>query len=711
MLLTLIATKWCVVGRLRPGSYEVYSFYFIRWWMLYVLTLNMPISIVLCFLRYTFVVNWLFRAMGSKIGKNVLLGQGAFGVPCVYDYDMISIGDDTHVDMNCYVMGSDVRGGYLHLGRTHIGKASNIGMGAVVMPGTTLGDNAMVAAFSLLNGVKGEPFQAWTGAPGKLVQYPILPKRPRLPCNFVLQLVGLAAVGGCFELIIWGSGQLASVIASTWGDTASVVIMLMLGYLPLAVVFLIFTIVMKWLLLGCVRPGVQRLSSWYSACLWFIDTLFNSMPAQMGLAMCDPAVMQPLVFRALGARVGKRQILASPCVRNGAFDLLTIGDDFVTGNQLYVEPTEWDGDDQVEFKPVIIGHKNIFGNGVFLPGGVQTAGDVTLGTMCVIPRPTTLDEFSTWSGNPARIFGVHRDDDEAQAELLQQEAWGGEDKEELTQYYCLGAFFSFCGPLIEYGMFGGMLVMAYYGSHITIAFLDAGTFASIGIAALNVVFTFAITMVGALFLKRCVFKKFVGRVPLWSLKHIGWLIYQAINATLGMTVLQYVIGTPLMNSWCRALGAKVGKNVYMDAVPPVETDCLEIGDYATILMSAQAQVPHSFDRGQLQFGPVKIGKYSSMGINCCAMLATEIGDYSCLGPNSLLSKNEHLGDNCYSQGTPIVIEDIYQPIDYTDEEPERAVCFGSWPAAVLPEDEEVRIPLMEPSRPNGTPNYGSLTMP
>ena len=91
-------------------------------------------------------------------------------------------------------------------------------------------------------------------------------------------------------------------------------------------------------------------------------------------------------------------------------------------------------------------------------------------------------------------------------------------------------------------MFGGMLVMAYYGSHITIAFLDAGTFASIGIAALNVVFTFAITMVGALFLKRCVFKKFVGRVPLWSLKHIGWLIYQAINATLGMTVLQYVIG-------------------------------------------------------------------------------------------------------------------------------------------------------------------------
>ena len=156
----------------------------------------------------------------------------------------------------------------------------------------------------------------------------------------------------------------------------------------------------------------------------------------------------------------------------------------------------------------------------------------------------------------------------------------------------------------------------------------------------------------------------------------------------------------------------MGTQAYIDTVPPCETDCLEIGDHAVILFAPQSQVPHSFDRAQLQFAPIKMGKYSSMGVMSCAMLATEIGDYSAVGPASLVTKNEHLEESTYSHGNPIFMERAYHPIAYAEPEPEQhRMCCASWAGAIDSAEEEVRIPLMGPNNAafvNNRKRYGSV---
>jgi len=68
-------------------------------------------------------------------------------------------------------------------------------------------------------------------------------------------LLGLVAFGMLFEGIFTATGLLGTAIEHAWGSTASTVIVLMLGYVPMGVVFLVATILIKWVLVGCVRPG------------------------------------------------------------------------------------------------------------------------------------------------------------------------------------------------------------------------------------------------------------------------------------------------------------------------------------------------------------------------------------------------------------------------------------------------------------------------
>jgi len=660
-----VSLKWLLVGRLRPGSHPVYSCFFVRWWLMTVVSLSLPVAVLNSFTRFTPLAAWFYRAMGAHIGRDVLLGQGLNGIPNVYDYDLVTIGDRSCVEMATYVMGSDVRGGMLHLGHTVIGSDSYIGMGTVVMPGTFLGDYARVGPYSLLNGLKAEePYQVLLGCPAVSVGSSLRSSGMKRPVWPSLILVGFVAFAAIIEATIAGTGALNTAIKASCGSIASTIILLMLGYIPLGIFSMIVLIVTKWLLLGRLAAGERAVSPWFNFAVWFIDTLYNSTLCMMGQALLDPAISYPWFLRLLGVKIGKRSQLTPGVVRSAGFDLVEIGDNIITGSLLQVDPMAYNGD-TATIGRVKIGHRCTFGNTAYLGGDVELADKVTIGTACVISSGTKILEHSTtWTGNPAMNFGLHRDDDELQTDLLQQEAWGDVQADHQKQYFCLGQFLSFMGPGIQSFLFGLMLVMAYFGSHYSLNAYKGGILVSLVIVVANIVLTMLITMAMTAFLKRCIFRKFKGKVALWSLKHISWLIYMNFNTVLSLMVLEYIQGTPVMNSWLRLLGAKIGARVYFDTMPPVETDCLEFGDDVVVLPGIQTLVPHSFDRGQLQFAPLKVGNLGSLGINACMMLSTEVGEATAVGPLSLIGKNERLEAGKYMHGNPLEITAPYLPVDY-----------------------------------------------
>ena len=125
----------------------------------------------------------ILRKLGCKVGKDIFVGDN---VRIDLNHaDKIYIGDHTHITSGCrllchqrdlrnYFVGDDSAKLPYKLGEIHIGKGCMIGMETMIMPGVTIGDGAIIGAFSLVT----KDIPAWTiatGRPAKVVKE--IPKR------------------------------------------------------------------------------------------------------------------------------------------------------------------------------------------------------------------------------------------------------------------------------------------------------------------------------------------------------------------------------------------------------------------------------------------------------------------------------------------------------------------------------------------------------
>lgn len=102
---------------------------------------------------------WLFRLLGMKLGKNVTIASGV-----TMDYffpELIEIGDNTIVGMDMMILTHEFLHDRWRWGKVTIGKNVLLGAQSTILAGVTIGDNAVVAAMSLVN--KNVPDGAWVG--------------------------------------------------------------------------------------------------------------------------------------------------------------------------------------------------------------------------------------------------------------------------------------------------------------------------------------------------------------------------------------------------------------------------------------------------------------------------------------------------------------------------------------------------------------------
>ena len=121
---------------------------------------------------------WLLRRIGCHVGKNVFIGD--YVRVDLNHADLIYIDDYAHVTAGCrllchqrdlrnYRVGDNAANLGYRLGEIHIGKGVMLGMESMVMPGVTIGDGAIIGAFSLVT----KDIPAWTiavGRPAKVIK-------------------------------------------------------------------------------------------------------------------------------------------------------------------------------------------------------------------------------------------------------------------------------------------------------------------------------------------------------------------------------------------------------------------------------------------------------------------------------------------------------------------------------------------------------------
>ncbi len=144
LALAIVAMKWLLIGRVKPGTHALWSCWCSRWDFLYV-AWGMWASVPLVFIEGTLFLVAYLRLVGCRIGKRALLGNG---FAHVVDPDMLQFGDDVTVDALFQAHTFEDR--VLKVDFVHIRDGATVRPNTVLLYGADIGARATVAPHSVV---------------------------------------------------------------------------------------------------------------------------------------------------------------------------------------------------------------------------------------------------------------------------------------------------------------------------------------------------------------------------------------------------------------------------------------------------------------------------------------------------------------------------------------------------------------------------------
>ncbi|HNA51926.1 MAG TPA: hypothetical protein PK594_13830, partial [Mycobacterium sp.] len=150
----------------------------------------------------------------------------------------------------------------------------------------------------------------------------------------------------------------------------------------------------------------------------------------------------------------------------------------------------------------------------------------------------------------------------------------------------------------------------------------------------------------------------VGRIraveyPLWS----SFVWRNEVSDTFVETVAapwfaRAASGTPVMNLWLRALGAKIGRGVWCETYWLPEADLVTLERGSTVNRGCVVQT-HLFHDRIMRMDTVVLEDGATLGPHCVALPAARIGGSATVGPASLVMRGDEVPPSTRWQGNPI----------------------------------------------------------
>ncbi|MDD4971784.1 MAG: amino acid adenylation domain-containing protein [Paludibacter sp.] len=136
-----------------------------------------------------------------------------------------------------------------------------------------------------------------------------------------------------------------------------------------------------------------------------------------------------------------------------------------------------------------------------------------------------------------------------------------------------------------------------------------------------------------------------GKYKLWGSYYFRfWIVDKVIN----ICPITYFTGTNLMNVFLRMVGAKVGKNTYINTSAISAFDLLTIGDNVSICTDSHLR-GYTIADGYLTIGSIEIGDDAFIGTRCCLSQNSRmewnssIEDLTLLPEGMVIPQHEHWG--------------------------------------------------------------------
>jgi non-ribosomal peptide synthetase-like protein len=404
--LEIVALRWLFLGRVKEGTYSLYSNFYVRKWLIDQL-MESSLSVLHPLYATLYLAPW-YRLLGAKIGKRTEISTAS-----AVTHDLLEIDDESFI-ADAVIMGDPhVRHNRLTLKRTHVGKRSFIGNSALIPDGSSIPDGCLIGCLSQPpQESELSPGTSWFGTPAIY-----LPKRqtfcsyaPELTYDPPARLVAMRLVIEFIRIIlpITVVMSLSVYFISVMGDLNEVydffelALMFPLMYVGFGIVATLVTIALKWLLVGRYRPVAKPM---WTPFVWrseLITSTYEALAVTFFLDMLRGTPFLSFFLRLFGSKIGKRVYLDTTDLTE--FDVVSIGDDCALNYDCGPQ-THLFEDRVMKIAPITLGDRVVIGTLSIALYDTRLESDSWLGPLSMAMKGEQLPAGTAWFGSPAQPVG------------------------------------------------------------------------------------------------------------------------------------------------------------------------------------------------------------------------------------------------------------------------------------------------------------------
>ncbi len=652
--LAAIALKWMLVGRYRCGPAPLWGHRYLRWWLVHQIHVTAGLGVFS--MSYPLTALY-YRLMGARVGRRTRIAASAD----LGEFDLLLIGEGTCIDESAIVRPFVLEGTAMDLQPIRVGANASIGTRATIVPGSVLPAETEIAPLGTSDNPRARNQgtralsrallyapPAWLKAAGTLIKVALL-LAAWVPVVLLMHnlLAGLVATGGHLA----GPVDLLVRMLNPQRLIGSAAVLLV-ATVATPFLYLAGVILVKWTVIGRFRAEEDITRCWPMFERWLMwqllpDGRFGGVAPLLGSNFAAISV----IYRLLGAKVGKRIYWPGSGNVMTEYDLFECGDDVTFGSRSTYLMTSAHGSRSIRIEP----GANVADRCVLAPG-VIVKRNAVLGSGTFAPEGFLAPAGSTWIGQDGREAPIELEaatPRRVQAEALRPYGRAMYMGQATYAVWPLGAHIVFniawaalaalyrTAPMIAALLLTRAVLIAdgpgpRNTAHIL---LLAGFYLPLHLAsafgALGVLVATKWLIIG----RRGAGEQFWTQSSYCQRWKIHSIISSLSSGWFGnRDLLAFLEGSAFLVWYFRAHGAHIGANVclYPNGADPMteEPDLLRIGDDAHI--DQAVLIAHLNTRGEWMMGPIHIGAGACLRTASRVMMMSTVGERSTLLEGTLV---------------------------------------------------------------------------
>ena len=332
LCLEIALVKWLVLGRVKPGQYDLHSGFSVRKWFVDQL-LELSLDVIGELYATIYLSPW-YRLLGARLGRRAEVSTASFISP-----DLLRVDDEGFIADAVSLGAARVEDGRVTVAEVHVGRRAFVGNSALLPPGAIIGENGLIGCLSIppisAPSARGAG-TSWLGSPAIFLpqrqeshafdeERTFSPSRKLRLERAVIEFFRVTLPSTFFIVLTSLMLSIAVALDQRGFSTLSLALVFPLIYVLFGIVAALIVVAFKWALVGRYRPAEHPL--WCSF-VWrteLVTTLYENLARLFLVDRFEGTPLLAWYLRLLGAKVGKRVLLNSSEFTE--FDLVSIGDD------------------------------------------------------------------------------------------------------------------------------------------------------------------------------------------------------------------------------------------------------------------------------------------------------------------------------------------------------------------------------------------------